>query len=506
MAARSPGSGLGLAWCGCALAALLLGCSASRTRGPGEGEGEGEGAAPDLGAADAGADGGGRADLEPGDTSPAPPDLRPDSGGDAPDGGDDLGPDGGEGPDGGTSVRCRVPEELLERTFELLPDAPDTQIHATLAVAGDRIWLAYNLPEADGTGGFDVWLAALDCAGQLAVAPRLAHTGDPGNDVDPALAVGRDSLLVAWSSDAGGDPNLLLYTRAFSRHGDPLGDAERLLTPGYDGAPLLGNALAPRLAALADGSFLLAALWGVPAAARFQMLVQRLDAAGQPPEATPGAPAEAILARLEPGVDQDGPAVAVLPDGTAHLAWARSTTTEGPQVVHTRLAADARSTDPAPVTALPSTASSTPSLTVAPDMIEEPYVYLAFQREGAEQDILLQDASLLMPEAPYKAFGLRGKADVAPAVAAAPGGGLLAWYRIRSGFRSDLLVRGFAYDGYTFTATGPERVLNPAEEEDEHAAAPYGIALAHLGEGVYLVIWSEGTSPRFRLRARFVRG
>ncbi len=67
-------------------------------------------------------------------------------------------------------------------------------------------------------------------------------------------------------------------------------------------------------------------------------------------------------------------------------------------------------------------------------------------------------------------------------------------------------MRGFAYDGYTFTATGPERVLNPAEEEDEHAAAPYGIALAHLGEGVYPVIWSEGTSPRFRLRARFVRG
>ena len=97
---------------------------------------------------------------------------------------------------------------------------------------------------------------------------------------------------------------------------------------------------------------------------------------------------------------------------------------------------------------------------------------------------------------------------LAPAVAARAGGGLVGWYRQRAGLRNDVLVRGFSFDGERFAATGEERLLNPPDEAeggDEHAAAPYGLALAHVGDGVFLVVWSEGRSPDFRLRGRFVR-
>ena len=91
--------------------------------------------------------------------------------------------------------------------------------------------------------------------------------------------------------------------------------------------------------------------------------------------------------------------------------------------------------------------------------------------------------------------------DHSPVIAAGPGGGVVAWYRVRSGIRNDVMVQGFAYDEEGFVALGTPTALTASG--DEHAAPPYWPAIAHVGDGRYLVLWAEGANPAFYVAARF---
>lgn len=484
------------------------GCSSrgQHRGGPGQLDAaSGPDAAADSGTAgDAAVDSGVALDGGPGDAGLPPRDgaAGGEDGEQAADG-DAPVPDGG-----GSGPRCTVPAARLDVPLDLLPDAPATQIHAALAADGEAIWLTYSVPEADGSGGFDVWAVRLRCDGTPDGPPRALQTADQGNDVDPVVAAAHGRLSFAWSTDAGGIPNMWLQVRSFDAEMAPLG-AEQRVQPWWDGAPLDGNGLSPRLAILPDGELLLAGLWGVPEAPGFQLVLQRLAADGALARRADGQPEAAVAAWLEPGADESNPAMALLPDGTVHLAWTRTDAAGASRVLHGRLAPGAARLDPdPPVEVIPRIASAAPDLAVDPGLDRDAPVYMVFQRAGGEQDVFLQLASALQPEAPFLVFGQERRVDHSPAVAARAGGGLVGWYRQRAGLRNDVLVRGFSFDGERFAATGEERLLNPPDEAeggDEHAAAPYGLALAHVGDGVFLVVWSEGRSPDFRLRGRFVR-
>ena len=77
-------------------------------------------------------------------------------------------------------------------------------------------------------------------------------------------------------------------------------------------------------------------------------------------------------------------------------------------------------------------------------------------------------------------------------------GGYVLWYRMIAGTKNDLLLQRFTWDGIEFEKIGVETQLNG------EPAAPYPAAATHLGDGYLFTTWSEGTSPDFVLKGRFV--
>ncbi|MCP4804195.1 MAG: hypothetical protein GY913_14735 [Proteobacteria bacterium] len=80
---------------------------------------------------------------------------------------------------------------------EPLADGPDTQIHGTSVFDGRHLWMAWNIPNEHST--FDVQLARYTCDGVMDLGP-IDVTAREENDVDPALGVVGDEVVVAWTT------------------------------------------------------------------------------------------------------------------------------------------------------------------------------------------------------------------------------------------------------------------------------------------------------------------
>ena len=162
------------------------------------------------------------------------------------------------------------PGVAAEGNFALFPDAPDTQIHAAATWDGQTLWVAYNVPDPEGT--FDVWIAGFDCAGAPALSPRRVNTTD-FNDVDPAVAAHGGQVLVAWGTDNGQQPNnLSLRYRRMATDGTFIDTRDRIF-------PNEGNTWMPSVAPYGDGW----RLAGVRAGeTEFRVFETTLDAEGNP--------------------------------------------------------------------------------------------------------------------------------------------------------------------------------------------------------------------------------
>lgn len=383
----------------------------------------------------------------------------------------------------------------LETTFDLFYAQPDGQIHGAAAFDGQGIWLTWNQPTGDGSGGFDVWAARLRCDGTFDVAPFPVQTGDLGNDVDPDIAVNGGNVYVAWQTDTGGDPNLLIHYRTFRVDGTPLMEKEHRLEPVLDGTPVTGAMWLTRVAGLPDGRFAITGSWASDAAQRFQVFLQRFNAAGQPE-------GDAIEAFFESEVGQTFPALASRSDGSLHLAYTRE---EGGvnHVVHTGLAPGQFIVDPSP----PALAGQQPGASAALAAGEETGgpVFLAFHTDVDAPDVLVRNGAINDPDAPAATFGATGKLDHTPSVAVGKEGGAVMWFRVRSGIRNDVLIQRFTVGAQAVVPVGSERILNPEDMTADHAAPPiYTPAITHVRDHVYFTAWSEGKSPLFRLKGRFV--
>jgi hypothetical protein len=391
------------------------------------------------------------------------------------------------GDDGGPAPECET-ELAVEVTVDLETVAEPPQIHADVAFDGSAIWLVYNLQDGEGGGGFDVFLRRIHCDGSPASESMRVTTTLGGNDVDPAIAIRDEVIAVVWNADNGtGANNMDVLFRTWGVDGEPVMDTDVILETEREGAPVTGNVMSPAVAAAGEEQFAVVGVRGLEAAGTFQTFVQYVDADGN-------LAGPAIDGYFDVGASHRMPTVAAAADGSLYLSWARGTAADDENVVHTRLLPGAASVDPTPpLAAMAGARASAPSHAAGSDG----QAYLAFQLED-DEEIALVDGSRLDGSATSIVFGATGRLDHTPTVAAATGGGAVAWHRNVSGFRNQVLVRSFAFDGAAF-APGVERVL------DTENAGPYAPAITHIRDNVYFVVWSEGPSPDFCLKGRFVQ-
>lgn len=391
-------------------------------------------------------------------------------------------------PDGGSDAALPDPPCVTPlvtgQTFALDPEGPDTQIHASAIFDGESVWVAYNRPDVEG--GFDVFAARLDCDGSARVAPFRVNTTDH-NDIDPTLATRGGHLYLAWQSDTGQFPdNMELLVRTYLVDGTPVMTADRVLDTVRGGVTETGNHWLPTLAPLAGG-FAVAGARAVDDASGFQVFVQRL--------ANDGADAEESFdASFTPLASQTYPALASASDGTLHLAYLQAF---GPDwedfVLHTAVAPGARVVDPLPPVA-PAGRTLSGSAHLAAGSGGR--VLLAFD-DAVVNRVVLTDATHFGAGAPEALVGEVGLVNHSPVLAAAPGGGAVAWYRHVTGFYSELWVQRFDYDGAAFALGTPALVTG-------EWVPPYAPAITHVKDNIYFVAWSQGTSPDFRLMGIFL--
>ena len=378
------------------------------------------------------------------------------------------------------------------RQFEIDADAGGSVLHADLAFDGELIWAAYNVPATDGSGNFEVYAARYDCGGTVVGEPFQVTTTPDRNHVDPAIAIGTGSVLIAWHSDdnGGGPDNLDIFYRLYGRDGTDWMEGDRHLETTRNGVAVTGNTWMPGAAALPDGGFLIAGARAIEESTTFQAFVQRIDSDGS-------IDAKTLEPAFEPGVGQVSPAVAVTAAGDVHVAFERTEagTTAGRIAVG---ALDADASAFGPLSVVPEGAESIlPDLATGPDG----HVLLAYTAilDTGDYAIRLGDATKSPESGATMKLGGATRLDHSPAIATAPGGGALAWYRNAGGLANRLEIAGFAYDGSTFEE-GPSFLLDGVDE-----ALPYAPAITHIAGPVYVVAWSEGVSPDIRMHARFIR-
>ncbi len=401
-----------------------------------------------------------------------------------------CGDDGASGADAATGRECAT-GLVTGVTIDLAPLADPPQIHAAALFDGATVWLAYNLPDGEGSGGFDVFARRLQCDGSLLGEAVRVTTTLGGNDIDPALALSQDGVVgITWQADNGtGIDNMDVLFRTYDQDGPARMASDVILETTRDGAPVTGNVMQPQLAGLADGEFAITAVRGLVEASTFQAFVQRIDGDG-------GLVGTAIDGYFEAGVTQSAPTVAADGQGDLYLAWVRTPSGEDDRVVHASIAAGTDQVEPGfPRDVLTNQTGYGPSYAAGSD----DRIYLAYASSAADRDIVLTDGSQFDGAPAFVYFGDASRVDHSPTVAATDGGGAVAYFRNVSGIRNQVVVQPFGFDGTSFTL-GVEQVL-----DTDTAIGAYPPALTHVEGDVYFVAWSEGASPDLYLKGRFVQ-
>lgn len=391
-----------------------------------------------------------------------------------------CGDDGGPAPD---PFEACAAAPVTDTTFELDTANPAPQIHADFAFIGGRIWMAYNLVDGEGAGGFDVFVTTIGCDG-VASAPQRVTTTTGRNDIDPVIDRRGDSVYIAWSSDSSmGSDNLDLLYRSYAITGEPIMANDRILDTTLAGAPVQTNTWLPDVAGLPDDRAAIIGVRGIDNV--FQTFIQRVDSTGD-------LLGEAIDV-TDRGVGHGAPAIASTAAGDVYAAWERSEGGGDPTVWYGLIAADATGFALGPVMATAG-ASSLPSLAVDRD---RGLAYLAVRDQTLDDIVLI--ALDETGELGRITLGATGEIDHSPVIAVSPSGGAVGWYRTVSGIRNRFVVQRFDFDG---------AVLSPGSEIDlgtDGAVGVYSPALIHIGDDIYFAAWSEGTAPEFFVKGRAVR-
>lgn len=371
----------------------------------------------------------------------------------------------------------------LDETFVLL-EGESTQVHAHMAFDAQHqgVWMAYTRRADDGSSNLATAIARIGCDGTVQLEPRTLSTST-ANHNDPEVVLGDDRVLVIWSVDdgSGGDGNLDVVTRVLDRDGAPRQDTEQPVALTRGGAPFEASAWMVHAAAVADGTFMVAGTRAIEEISAFAVFVQRLDADGN-------AMGETIEPMLVDGIAHTEPRIAIADDGTAYVAWSQTADFSTYQVAALSLA--------------PGAGGREVTVQTFGDEGDHPFVAAGSDPLWATSAAAAGGRSIrVWPAADTTPLelGEAGALDHTPALALSGGGGVVAWYRHLGGARNEVFVAGLQDVG-TGNPTADAGMQIPEAE-----AAPYPLAITAVGEGTYLVAWSQGDNPDFIVRGRFVR-
>lgn len=327
-------------------------------------------------------------------------------------------------------------------------DGPDTQIHGTSAFGGEQIWMAWALPNDSST--FDIWMAAMGCGGEVEVAP-FAVTDSADNELDPALAISGDRLLLVWSTSTSA--GLGLRRQVFTLDGVPAGPAlEGDLVRG--GEVVTGNATLAQVSATEDG-FALAGSWGHDDAAAFQAFWVPLDLDGV-------QSGEAVDAELDTENGQTYVALSVA-DGEVTLAWQEDSTT-----------------------------STQPTAVWTHGVLATPGARPAVSGEWAAWDDNVGAVWVHTPAGETLELGLPGFVHSPRLADGDPP--MLLTTTVDSGIYGTLQL-------HTLNESGVVETVDLAATASPSA---YGVDLTRVDDQNAVVVWQEGENPAFRLYVEWI--
>lgn len=376
---------------------------------------------------------------------------------------------------------------LLGNQTHTLQTNHSTHFHLAAHFDGQALWLTYTT--IDETRHYDVYATKLNCDFTEALEPFLLNETSH-DELDSAIAQSGDALMFTWlKQQSESERNLDIHYRAYNRSGEALTPDTRLalLREGND---LDVNAWMPSIAGLGDG-FAVVGSFADPNAERWQGFLAKLSAQGEAADDLLNLNAAPLTTQLEPTISS----------GVGERAWVAFAATEDEAEEAVRWAFVGEEAISTPAAAKPNITSQKAALSNA--VADKKQVFLAFTASAAgETDVIMQALDETEAIGTTYTLGALGEIDHTPAIAAESNGeGRIAWYRTIQGFKNELFVQAFHFD----SATGEFTLEGDALKINETPAAPYPLAFIHIRDDIYFAAWSEGDSPYFSLKMRFIR-
>jgi len=401
-------------------------------------------------------------------------------------------------------TEVEVEEEVVEpiacetygESMDLLPEDIPTQIQPDIAWDGYALWLVYTAKYSYGEGDEDnslqVFAARLDCNGTFLTDPFRVSQQDTVGYLNPKVAISGGNIMVAYASDNSelAPRNLNIFTRRYTVEGEAVDENEVIYQGTRKGAVNDGNAWMPDVAALPDGEFILVGAWGHDDASGFQAFAQRFNADGS-------HNGEAIDMLV--GDDQMYPRVDTLADGTAYIVF-QSFNYTGPSF-NAKLAYDATEVAAEDVGhIITDNKGDTPSVCVTPEGDKAFAVWsqlVSNRLKPTVKDITSMDA-----DGASQNFGTANPYSLAPALSLnSASEGIVAYITTRRPPFGNVTYNRFeiAEDG-TYTILGGSPLINT-----EKAVSIYGVNIARIAADEFMVVWSEGSNPDFKVRGHLVK-
>ena len=352
----------------------------------------------------------------------------------------------------GAGISQCLAEDSWKSPTELFPNLPTTQIHSDIAFDGARLWMVFNLPNADNQ--FDVYLAGWNCDGSIYQEASQILAIEGLNQTTPRIAVSQDRILVAAQADDGsGSNNMSIWLYVQDSMGTVL--SQNQWNPVIDGVET-GSDWLPSIVGTENG------FWMASTSANseyFRIAVQRLDGFGNV-VGNPFwvGPDEWVVYPNIDGTDEDF--VVGWEDGNDAVGW--QTGKNNGELGAIQIQPNAGSIK-------------------------------VLWNEGDVQSFYHQRDPL---QVQVNAVPITSQSNtILPNVALGVDHSLAIFFGIQSGYQNDVWV----------SLLDNEQVLQPdILLQSDPPAAPYRPAITHLGEDRFFVMWSQGNNPEFRLWGQVV--
>lgn len=353
--------------------------------------------------------------------------------------------------DTGTSSQKCTPADVPSTAFQLLPDAPLTQIHADVISDGSKIWMTYNLPNEESK--FDVFLVSFGCDGSIQDEAKQILNISGMNQTTSRIAISQDRIMVASQGDSGSSSNnLSIHLYIQDTQGNVIEDG-LIWEPDI----ATGNKWLPSIVGVSDG------FWMAAATANdtyFQTAVQAFDLDGNPKNQAHwvGPDSYAVFPNIDAKEDR------------YIVGW------EGSDDVVQYTRGDLEGASDEEVQTLENQAG--------PKVLWDDDIDSVFTHQRNPLQLLWNGQTLSELGNTFFPNAARGVQST-----------LFSYFRLQSGYQNDLYYGFLGEDGQI----GVDSLI-----ANDPPVAPYRPAVTHVADDLYFVAWSQGENPDFELWGKFI--